>query len=847
MRITRLIIPAITLVGLAVTAKETGVFEILKSTARIGKQQSGVFLLPSSQLLRPWGELRALRGRPVDAVFDSKHRLLAVLNSRAVELLDGSTGVTFGELKLRSSSYTGVAFHPNDRQLWASETTRNGPDAIIIGNLSDAGKLESNSRLDLKGHPLPAGIAFSPDGKSAYVAFSRNNTLAIIDTATRAILKEVETGMAPFAVAVTKSGRVFVSNRGGRRPKRGEIAAPSSGSLVATDPRTGSTTTGTITVIDAATHNTKEIAAGLAPSSIALSPDDSTLAVANAHADTVSLFDTRTLQRKDLDVPSYPDKTFGSQPVYPRFSPDGNTLYIACAGTNAIIVAARQGSAYKVKGAIPTAWFPSAIAIDKEGALRVIAIKGTGNTDNGRGGFNSRSYEGALVRIPPPIPAQLSAATREVKAANAPRFEPAGGVTNLASLGIRHVVFIIKENRTYDQVLGDLPKGNNDPKLVMYGRDITPNHHALAEQYVLLDNFHTGGAISFDGHQWLMQAFVSDYVERAFAASPRGYAYNMADALTVAPSGFFWQNSPRPVSVRLYGELCTAARWDSAKDTIVDINESQELKWSDYWRLYKEGKWQNAVGCKAAVPALASISNPRFPHATLAIPDQIRTEEWLREFREFEKSGNLPSISIISLNSDHTNGTRPGSPRPAAMVADNDLALGRIVEAISKSRFWPNTLVLVTEDDAQDGIDHVDGHRTIGLAIGPHIRRAALDSNHYNHTSMVKTIQEIFRIPPRTRFLTAARAMTSIFTARTDPKPYQALTPKQSLEEMNPQTAALRGRQLWAAQESLAMNFADIDDIPQDTLNRILWWDAKGWETAYPANKAARNSGLNSR
>ncbi|HEY3840928.1 MAG TPA: alkaline phosphatase family protein, partial [Bryobacteraceae bacterium] len=386
---------------------------------------------------------------------------------------------------------------------------------------------------------------------------------------------------------------------------------------------------------------------------------------------------------------------------------------------------------------------------------------------------------------------------------------------------------------TYDQVLGDITKANGDPKLCMYGRDVTPNHHALAEQYVLLDNFYTGGAISFDGHQWLMQAFVSDYVERAFAAAPRGYAWNMSDALTVPPTGFFWQNAPKPLDVRIYGEFQIPARWD-AKDNAKDINDRRLMTWSQYWKLYKEGKWQNAVGAKSGVPALQKYCSRTYPDSSTYIPDSIRAEEYLRELGEREKSGQMPNLSILTITNDHTNGTNPESPTPRAMVAANDLAVGRIVEGISKSRFWKKSLILIVEDDAQDGVDHVDGHRTLALAVSPFIRRGVVDSNNYNHLSLVRTIQEIFRIEPRTRFVKAARPMTSIFTATADATPYQHLTPKVALDEMNTPLAELKGRQLWAAKQSHAMDWGEPDEAPRDVLNRILWWDAKGYNTPYP-------------
>jgi hypothetical protein len=408
-------------------------------------------------------------------------------------------------------------------------------------------------------------------------------------------------------------------------------------------------------------------------------------------------------------------------------------------------------------------------------------------------------------------------------------------VANLSSLGIQHVFLIIKENRTYDQVFGDLSQANGDPKLVMYGREATPNQHALVERYVLLDNFYASGAISFDGHQWLMQAFVSDYVERAFAASPRGYAWNMTDALTIAPTGFFWQGAPRPLDVRIFGQFASPALWDPVTQSAKDIDEDA-MSWTNSWRLYQEGKWRDVIYSRSGVPAMTKFMNLHYP-VGLNVPDQIRAEVFLEELAEREKSGVMPHISILTLPCDHTQGTKPGVPTPRAMAADNDLALGRIVEGISKSKFWPKSLILVVEDDAQNGVDHVDGHRTVALAIGPHVRRKAVDSNNYNHTSMIRTIQAIFEIPARTRYLKSARPMNSIFTAEADLTPYKCLPANFKLDELNPPLKALRGKQLQAARESLAMNWRDIDDVPADKLNRILWWDSKGYDKPYPQTK----------
>jgi YVTN family beta-propeller protein len=830
---------ALALAGFAAVPK---LFPILKSNTSIGQQPGGFYVLTTNQLLQPWGEQFKIKGRPVDAVMDSSKHLLAILNTRSIDIFDASTSTPLNSIRTRATSYAGIAFRPNSSELWASETGRNGPDALVITEVGPDGKPGEPRRVELKGHAVPTGIAFSSDGKFAYVALSRNNSVGVFNAETKTLVTEVLVGVAPFAVVyASKAGRIFVTDRGGRRPLEKDVTAPTSGSEAVTNPVTGTTTTGTLSVIDAETFVAKEIPVGLAPSGMALSPDESMLAIANGHSDTVSIVSTSSLKREDVKIPSYPEGFIGSQPIGVAFSKDGHTIYTACGGINAITLVRHGAAGWKVAGSVPTGWFPSAVLVSADDSLRVVNIKGTGNTDNGKGAFNSTQYEGSLIRLPVPTDAQLAAGTREVIAANAPQLEPAGGVANLTSLGIQHVLFIIKENRTYDQVFGDLSQANGDPKLVMYGREVTPNHHALAEKYVILDNFYTGGAISFDGHQWLMQSFVSDYTERAFAASPRGYAWNMSDALTVAPTGFFWQGmpkgAPKTPTVRIYGEFSLPAHWDAAKQSTVDMNENDVKRWPEYWQLYKEGKWQEAVGERSGVPALQKMMDTRYPVNDTNIPDQLRAEEYLRELGEFEKNGNMPQISVLTLNEDHTNGTRPGSPTPRAMVADNDLALGRIVEGLSKSRFWASSLIFVVEDDAQNGLDHVDGHRTVALAIGPHIRRGVVDSNHYNHSSMVRTIQEIFRIPPQTRFVAAARPMTSIFTAGSVMDTYEPITPKIPLDEMNPPVTALEGRRKWAAEQSLAMRWHDLDDAPQETLNRILWWDAKGYDKAYPVLK----------
>jgi YVTN family beta-propeller protein len=515
-----------------IAAFAPAIVPVLSNRIFTGRKTGDTVLLSTSQLLRPWGRQTMVPGRPVDMATDSARRRIAVLNEERIDIFDSRTHAILETVKTRTTSYVGIAFRPGDGELWASETQRNigevheGSDAVLIASMEKTGKPAAINRIQFAGHAVPVGVAFSNGGSRAWVALNRNNTVAVIDSDRRQVLREIPVGMAPFGVAVAeKAGRVFVSNRGGRRPKPGETTAPSSGSQILTDPVSGSSATGTVSVIDVADFSVREIPVGLAPSQLAVSPDGATVTVANAHGDSITLIDAASLATSEVKIPAWPESTFGSQPIGVAFSPDGQRIYVTCAGDNAIAVLVKEGARWKIAGAVPSAWFPSAVVLDMDGALHVATIKGMGDTAMPDGSHKSTRWEGTLETMPAPTLAQIAAGTREVRALNQPKFEPTGGIANLASLGIEHVIFLIKENRTYDQVFGDMQKGNSDPRFLQYGRDITPNAHALAEKYVLLDNFYTSGAISFDGHQWLMMAFVSDYTERSYAAYPRGYAW----------------------------------------------------------------------------------------------------------------------------------------------------------------------------------------------------------------------------------------------------------------------------------------------------------------------------------
>jgi YVTN family beta-propeller protein len=821
--------------GIAVNPQ---LWSVLKSGALAGKQADGSWLVVTQQVIRPWSQQQFIKGRPVDLALSSTKSQLAILNLAGIELMNEETGAVM-TIKTRTTSYCGIAFRPGDRELWSSEADAAGRGSIHIAILSPAGAVTGEERITFPGQAFPTGIAFSPDGQIAYIALNNRNSVAVVNASARTVNREIPVGSAPLFVRLSTDGQMlFVSNRGGDTPKAGAKVGFSSGVAMATDPTTGAVLNGTVSVIRLEDDSSKAVIVGRAPTSLAVSPDGTTVAVANSHSDSVTLIDRGTLTTTTIPIPTKPDGLLGTAPVSVVFSADGKQLFVAAALNNAVIVLEKKGPSYLEAGAIPTGWFPGAMAFDRNQSLVVLNVKGDGNTDNGKGGHETHSFEGSMTRLPPLGRDQLRVATHAVESANNPKFGESGGVENLSSLGIRHIFLLVKENRTYDQVFGDMSQGNSDPKFLMYGRDITPNHHALAAKYVLLDNFYATGAISFDGHQWLEQGFVSDNVERALTSHPRGYAWNLSDALDVSPAGFIWQHAQRPLDVRIGGVLSLPIERDPKTQVARDINEDELRPWTEYWRLYQEGKWAGAVGSRAAVPALADVMDDRYPVNSMRISDQIRASVVEQELAEAEKSGHLPDLMVFGLTSDHTMGTTPGSPTPSAMVSDNDLALGRIVEAISKSPFWSSSLILVVEDDAQNGVDHVDGHRTVALAIGPSVKRGGVDSNFYTQLSMARTLQDILHIDPRTHFLKAARAMNSIFTPDKDLSTYTAITPKTPLDTMNPPLASLSGKPLSAARRSAAMNWNHVDDVPTQVLNQILWWDKKGYDKTMPAPRS---------
>jgi YVTN family beta-propeller protein len=596
----------------------------------------------------------------------------------------------------------------------------------------------------------------------------------------------------------------------------------------------------------------------LHPSAIAATPDGAYVAVANANSDNVSVIDTRRDEVVETISTRPADKLlFGSAPNALTFSADGRTLYVANGTNNAVGVIRFEPPRSQMLGCFPTGWYPAALAIDKQrNELYVANIKGIGSrSDEWQGqrkvkgktvyGYNSRDDQlGTVSLVPLPAADELPALTEKVLTNNrltesisalaparpdaAPRALPE---RHGEPSSFEHVLYIIKENRTYDQVFGDVERGEGDESLCIFGREVTPNHHKLAEQFVLLDNFYCSGVLSADGHQWATEAYVTDYIEKAFGGWPRSYPYDGGDAMAYASSGFIWDGALLfKKSLRIYGEFVDATvRW---KDPTRKTRPLFQDCYDDFVR--RAGAIE--IRATATIKTLEPYLCPGAIGFPITVPDIYRADQFIGELKRFESEGKLPNLMIMLLPNDHTSGTKPGMPTPDASGADNDLALGQVVEAVTHSKFWKDTAIFVVQDDPQNGFDHIDGHRTVAMVISPYTPRHAVDSTNYNQTSMVRTIELILGLPPMNQLDASATPMTGCFGAQANLEPYVAVKNNVPLDRLNPPMETIRDpRQRHWAEVSVGLRLDDVDEADEDTLNRILWHHARGRDDTYPA------------
>jgi hypothetical protein len=539
---------------------------------------------------------------------------------------------------------------------------------------------------------------------------------------------------------------------------------------------------------------------------------------------------------------------FGSMPNALALSDDDETLYVACGGNNAVAVVSVRGTRDVVQGFIPAGWYPSALAL-ADGHLYVANVKGVGSRSRREDdeGWQVHRHRGSVQRVAIPVSDdQLTAYTTQALAdARVPQILRLRDRTESAETArpiprqvgdpsvFEHVVYVIKENRTYDQVFGDIERGNGDPDLCISGREVTPNHHALAEQFVLLDNYYCNGVNSADGHAWTTEGNVTDHLEKSFGGFTRSYTWGN-DPLTYSSSGFIWDSVlGGGLSFRNFGEM------DYAEPLPEDA--SFEAIYRDFVEDTDEIGFTQNIG----IERLARYSSPTYPGWNMRIPDVLRAERFLSELAGFEERGDFPNFTIVYLPNDHTSGTAPGAPTPRAQVADNDLALGRVVDGITHSRFWPKTCIFVIEDDPQAGFDHVDGHRSLCLVVSPYTARGRVVSDFYNQTAVLHTMSRMLGLPPMNQMDAMAPLMETCFVDTPNLEPYDALPNRVPLDEMNPDLGALRGGELHWALESIEQPFDEFDAADEDTLNRILWHAMQGVDADYPTHLAgAHGTGL---
>lgn len=841
---------------------------------------------PVNQVLSPLGRIVELPGlRPQGLALSPDGRSLIVSGkSSELVVVDPVTGAVRQRVELPGEgqaepqpgvvspnilepdkkgqlSFTGLIFSRDGRRIFLSNV--NGSIKVFAVGADGTVRPSHSFALPLANAPrrkeeIPSGLALSADGTRLYVCANLSNQLLELDAATGGVLRTFPVGVAPYDVVLV-GGKAYVSNWGGRRPGDGDHTGPAGrGTVVRVTPDTHIANEGSVSIVPLAVGAAavaKEILTGLHASALAVSPNGRYVVCANAAADNLSVIDTRSdTVVETIWVKPKPSDLFGASPNALVFEPSGRRLYVANGTQNAVAVvrfdpADRES---KLEGLIPVGWFPAALVYDAaRRTLCAANLKGLPEVKQKMSGgtalgFSSKQYSGSLSLVPVPSAADLPKLSETVgrnlrrEAIAQARLparpgQPARSIPERSGepSRIKHVVYILKENRTYDQVFGALKAGNGDPSLCIFGEEITPNQHKLVREFVLLDNTYCAGIVSADGHQWSTTAFATDYMEKSFAGFPRSYPDGMGvdedDALAYAPSGFIWDNAVKHrVAVRNYGEfMAPAVRWADGRKGVPDF-----LSCYRTWR----GERQDAVFASyPMVESLRTFSPTGYVGWGMEVPDQVRADFILRELRDFEARGEFPSFTLICLPNDHTSGTKAGSPTPAACMADNDLAMGRIVEGLSRSRFWKEMAIFAIEDDPQAGWDHVSGYRTTAYCISPWAKRGAVVSTQYNTTSVIRTIEQILGLPPMNQFDASATPMFDCFREEPDYAPFTAVPNRVPLDQMNPEPAKVTDAVLRRdAVASAQMNFREVDKAPEDQLNRILWRAMKGSRVPYP-------------
>uniref|UniRef100_UPI003216C6E3 bifunctional YncE family protein/alkaline phosphatase family protein n=1 Tax=uncultured Draconibacterium sp. TaxID=1573823 RepID=UPI003216C6E3 len=839
-------------------------------------------LMPFNRWIDPAGEQvyfgdKEMENHALDCSASPDGKWIAVEGRYSIVIISAKTRKIVHRLVLSShfektrmiNTFSGIKwYNTNDGyKLYWSAAGNAGKSYIISANWT-------NRKLEIaKTYPIDAVaqaknslanelIVSEENGKHfIYVVLNGNNTLRKIDLETGNTVWETATGVAPFGISKA-NGKLYVTNWAGSVPDENDknVAGVPWGKAKV-DPETGATREGTVSVFNPDNGTLiKEIIVGLHPNDIIPSPNENFIYVANANSDAISVINTKSDTVTETISAKLGDEKnpyWGDSPNGLGISSDGKTLYAAMGMDNALAVielgedvsSGSQKSKSKIAGFIPTGAYPGAVCVYSNELLYMANIEAEGARisrifeETGTKAYNSHHQMASVSIIPVPDKNQLKKYTERVKETNQffrvalSKKMPRKNTTPVpvpARIGepsvFKHVVYIIKENRTYDQILGDVQAGDGDPSLCIFGEEVTPNTHKITEDFLLLDNFHVAGKSSAEGHQWTDMAIVTDYIEKNVRGWFRSYPHVQEDALVYAPTGFIWDNARRHgKSVRIYGEACVP---------VFDKNAT----WQSIYNQFKNGE-KVEFRNKTTIDPVKNILSPNYPgYDSHRFPDVLRAQAFINELNDYEKQpgDQWPELIIIALPNDHTAGTRPGYPTPRAMVADNDLALGQIIEAISKSRFWENTAIFVTEDDSQAGWDHVSAYRTVGLVASPYTRFNETVHTNYNQVSMIRTIEQILGIPPMNIQDATAMPMFDCFTNTADTSPYISVPNRIALDEMNDDLSQLKGQALHYAKKSMLPQFDHVDSGNDALFNKIVWFSTKGKEP-YPSKYSGKD------
>ncbi|MGA7415583.1 MAG: bifunctional YncE family protein/alkaline phosphatase family protein [Bryobacteraceae bacterium] len=798
---------------------------------QVGPLKDGGFLLNSGWVLRPAGEQVAVDTLPMRSALSKDGRFLLVLNAGykqpSISVIEMATKKETARVPV-ADAWLGLTFSPSGKEVYAGGGSRakvyEFHFAAETGELTPAREMNGVADPANKGLSFIGDVAISPDGRLLYAADLFTDSIAVINLQSATLIERWKTGRRPYRILMLPGGKNFL------------VSGWGDASVYLHDANSG----GVISVTRVAQHPTDMLWLGK-PAPVEEdneSPYRARLFVAAANTNNVYTFGaTSNGEFKPLEAISTaltPFQPFGMTPSALALSNDLKRLFIACSDGNTVAVADITAPHSRVLGFIPTGWYPTSVATMADDSLVILNGKGLGSHPNPHGPnpskraapayvanseieYVGRIQTGTVGFVPPPTDEQLTAFTETVRT-NSPYKDdrqrervvgPQSGLfvkSGEHQSPIRHVIYIIKENRTYDQVLGDIGKGNSDPSLTLFGENVTPNLHQIARDFILYDNFYENSDVSADGHNWATSGIAPDYTVKlwpnSYAQRRKTYDYEGGEPANSPPAGYIWNNAlAAGVTVRNYGD------W-AVNIPLSDVRDGRQI-----------GALRD--------PALKDVTDLKYRAFDLNYPDVERSKEFLSEWKEFDQKGDAPQLMVLRMGNDHTQGAAAGKLSPLSYAADNDLAVGMLVDGVSHSKLWSSTAIFIIEDDAQNGPDHVDSHRSTAYVISPYTRRGVVDSTMYNQMSVLHTIEGVLGIHPMTQFDAAAVPMFGSFSAQPNAQPWSVLQPKTSLTEHNPGNNA-------GAKESARLDFSDADLADDDELNAILWRAIKKTEMPPP-------------